>query len=110
MNGSSLSGTEATPDELSEAFVGTVASGLGSFLSKGMGTIKAIGKSGLDKYNDFVKQMGNYQGKTKRQMGQLYQKNKNLNGICIKIFNIGIVLFIKVLFKVFCLYSILLQI
>ena len=79
LTGSSLSGTEATPDELSEAFVGTVASGLGSFLSKGMGTIKAIGKSGLDKYNDFVKQMGNYQGKSKRQMGQLYQKNKNLN-------------------------------
>lgn len=23
--------------------------------------------------------MGNYQGKTKRQMGQLYQNNKNLN-------------------------------
>ena len=74
-----MAGTDATPDELSESFVGTVASGLGSFLSKGLGAIKTSGKSGLDKYNDFVKQMGNYQGKSKKQMGLLYQKNKNLN-------------------------------
>ena len=79
LTGGSLAGTDATPDELSESFVGTAASGLGSFLSKGLGAIKTSGKSGLDKYNDFVKQMGNYQGKSKKQMGLLYQKNKNLN-------------------------------
>ena len=79
LTGGSLAGTDATPDELSELFVGTVASGLGSFLLKGLGAIKTSGKSGLDKYNDFVKQMGNYQGKSKKQMGLLYQKNKNLN-------------------------------
>lgn len=79
LTGSSWAGTEATPNEAEEAFVGTASGVLGSLLSKGVGLIKTVGKSGLDKYNDFVKQMGNYQGKSKSQMGRLYQNNKNLN-------------------------------
>ncbi len=79
LTGYSLAGTEATSTEMEEAFVGTTASLLGSILSKGMGTIKTVGKTGLDKYNDFVHKMGNYQGKTKKEMGRLYQNNKEVN-------------------------------
>lgn len=75
----SLAGTEATSSEMAEAFVGVAAGFLGFTLSKGMGTIKTAGKTGLDQYNDFVHKMGNYQGKTKREMGRLYQNNKELN-------------------------------
>lgn len=82
-SGSSLAGTEATPNESMVAFAGTASSVLGSLLSKGMGLIKTVGESGLDKYNDFVSQMGNYQGKSKSQMGRLYQNNKNLNDAII---------------------------
>ena len=79
LTGCSLAGTEATANELSEAFVGTTAGNLGYTLSKGMGTIKTVGKTGLGKYNDFVHKMGGYQGKTKKDMGILYQNNKDLN-------------------------------
>ena len=48
-------------------------------ITKGIGLIRTSGKTGLDKYNDFVKKMGNYQGRSKKEMGILYQKNKELN-------------------------------
>ena len=79
LTGCSLAGTEATPIEMEEAFVGVAAGSLGSTLSKGMGTIKTAGKTGLGQYNDFVRRMGNYQGRSKKEMGQLYQTNKELN-------------------------------
>lgn len=79
ITGSSLAGSEANSNDLEEAFAGVASSKLGVLLKKGMGTIKTIGKTGLDKYNDYVHKMGNYKGKTKKQMGQLYQKNKELN-------------------------------
>ena len=79
LTGYSLAGAEATPSEMAEAFVGSVAGSMGVPLKKGMGTIKTVGKTGLGKYNDFVHKMGNYQGKTKREMGRLYQNNKELN-------------------------------
>lgn len=53
-----------------------------------MGTIKTIGKSGLDNYNDFVKKMGNYQGKSKKEMGRLYQNNKDLNDAIVTYKNV----------------------
>jgi len=79
LTGYSLAGTEATSSEKGEAFVGMAAGSLGRPLSKGMGTIKTAGKTGLAKYNDFVRKMGNYQGRTKKEMGRLYQNNKELN-------------------------------
>ena len=79
LTGHSLGGTEATPNERAEACVGYVSGKLGRGLKKGMGLIKTEGATGLGKYNDFVHKMGNYQGKTKKEMGRLYQQNKNLN-------------------------------
>ncbi|MCQ2297650.1 MAG: RHS repeat-associated core domain-containing protein [Bacteroidales bacterium] len=79
LTGYSLAGIETTSQEKSEAFIETASSGLGSFLSKGMETIKTIGRTGLQKYYDFVRKSGNYQGRTKNEMGRLYQNNKNLN-------------------------------
>lgn len=79
ITGSSLAGSEVNSNDMEEAFAGVASSKLGVLLKKGMGTIKTIGKTGLDKYNDYVHKMGNYKGKTKKQMGQLYQKNKELN-------------------------------
>ena len=79
LTGYSLGGTEATPNERAEACVGFVSGMLGKTLKKGMGLIETVGAAGLEKYNDFVHKMGNYQGKTKKEMGRLYQQNKNLN-------------------------------
>ena len=79
LTGYSLAGTEAPPNEKAEALVGVTASSMGTALSKGMGTIKNAGKTGLGQYNDFVRKMGNYQGRSKKEMGRLYQTNKELN-------------------------------
>ncbi len=79
LTGYSLAGTESTSSEMAEAFVGSVAGSMGFPLKKGMGTIKTAGKTGLGKYNDFVHKMGNYQGRSKKEMGRLYQTNKELN-------------------------------
>ena len=76
--GCTLAGTEVTQSEREDAFAGFALSAING-ITKGMGLIKTTGKTGLDKYNDFVKKMGNYQGRSKKEMGILYQKNKELN-------------------------------
>ncbi|MBO7200824.1 MAG: RHS repeat-associated core domain-containing protein [Bacteroidales bacterium] len=76
--GQTLAGTEVTQSEREDAFAGFASSIFGG-ITKGMGLIRTSGKTGLDKYNDFVKKMGNYQGRSKKEMGILYQKNKELN-------------------------------
>ena len=79
LTGYSLAGTESNFTEKAEAFVGTVAGLMGFTLSKGMGTIKTVGKPGLGKYNDFVHKTGGFHGKTKKEMGRLYKNNEELN-------------------------------
>ena len=50
-------------------------------ITRGIGIIKPKGETELAKYNDFVKKMGNYQGRSKKEMGILYQNNKELNNV-----------------------------
>ena len=76
--GTSFTGTEVTQTEKEDAFAGLALSLVGG-VTRGMGIIKTKGETGLAKYNDFVKKMGNYQGRSKKEMGILYQNNKELN-------------------------------
>ena len=76
--GCTLAGTEVTQSEREDAFAGFALSAING-ITKGIGLIRTSGKTGLDNYNDFVKKMGNYQGRSKKEMGILYQKNKELN-------------------------------
>ena len=78
--GTSQTGTEVTQTEKEDTFAGLALLVVGG-ITRGIGIIKPKGETELAKYNDFVKKMGNYQGRSKKEMGILYQNNKELNNV-----------------------------
>ena len=76
ITGHSMAGYEPNSMEKAIAMIDVLSGGTSRLFGSGAGLIKTSGSTGLAKYNDFVKKSGGLHGRTQKEMGELYQRNK----------------------------------